>query len=52
MSRSPRKPKQPILTRADTQWFVVAGLVMATGTLAVAAGAEHGHGESWRARWR
>ena len=45
MERSPRKPKQPILTRTDTRWFVVAGLVMAIGTLAVAAGAEHDHGE-------
>ena len=45
MNRSPRKPKQPILARADTKWFVVAGLVMAIGTLAVAAGAEHNHGE-------
>ena len=45
MSRSPRKTKQPILTRADTKWFVVAGLVMATGTLAVAAGVEHDHGQ-------
>jgi Ca2+-transporting ATPase len=45
MERSPRKPKQPLLTRADTRWFVVAGLVMAIGTLAVAAGAEHDHGE-------
>src|SRR4051794_20841037 len=46
MARSPRKPKQPLLTRADTKWFVLAGLVMATGTLAVAAGAEHDHGEN------
>lgn len=45
MERSPRKPKQPILTRTDTRWFVIAGLVMAIGTLAVAAGAEHDHGE-------
>jgi Ca2+-transporting ATPase len=45
MKRSPRKPKEPILTRADTKWFVVAGLIMAIGTLAVAAGAEHDHGE-------
>jgi Ca2+-transporting ATPase len=45
MERSPRKPKQPILTRTDTRWFVAAGLVMAIGTLAVAAGAEHDHGE-------
>jgi P-type Ca2+ transporter type 2C len=46
MKRSPRKPKQPLLTRTDTRWFVVAGLVMAIGTLAVAAGAEHEHGEN------
>jgi Ca2+-transporting ATPase len=45
MKRSPRKPKEPILTRADTKWFVVAGLIMAVGTLAVAAGAEHEHSE-------
>jgi Ca2+-transporting ATPase len=45
MERSPRKPKQPLLTRADTKWFALAGLVMAIGTLAVAAGAEHNHGE-------
>jgi len=45
MKRSPRKPKEPILTRADTKWFVVAGLIMALGTLAVAAGAEHEHSE-------
>src|SRR3954452_10719988 len=40
MKRKPRKPDQPILTRADTIWFVIAGLVMATGTLAVIAGYE------------
>ncbi len=45
MQRAPRKPKEPILTRADTKWFVIAGLILATGTLAVAAGAEHDHGE-------
>ena len=45
MERAPRKPKEPILTRADTKWFVVAGLIMAIGTLAVAAGAEHEHSE-------
>ena len=38
MERRPRKPEQPILTRADTRWFVVAGLVMAVATLAVIAG--------------
>ncbi|HWK28359.1 MAG TPA: cation-transporting P-type ATPase [Solirubrobacter sp.] len=41
MERSPRKPDRPILRRADTRWFVVAGVVMAVATLAVAAGAEH-----------
>jgi P-type Ca2+ transporter type 2C len=45
MQRRPRKPGQPILTRADTWWFVIAGLVMAASTLAVIAGAEHGHGD-------
>ncbi|WP_121257977.1 cation-translocating P-type ATPase [Solirubrobacter pauli] len=44
MERRPRKPDQPILHRADTRWFVVAGLVMATATLGVAAWAEHEHG--------
>ena len=28
MKRRPRKPEQPILKRADTRWFVIAGLVM------------------------
>ena len=43
MKSRPRKPGQPILTRTDTTWFVIAGLVMAIGALAVAAGAEHSH---------
>ena len=52
MERRPRKPEQPILNRADTRWFVVAGLVMAVATLAVIAGAEHDRGRrSSRARW-
>ena len=38
MERRPRKPEQPILNRADTIWFVVAGLVMAAATMAVIAG--------------
>src|SRR4051794_4697243 len=46
MARRPRKPDQPILNRADTRWFVVAGLVMAAATLAVAAAAEHDKGEA------
>jgi Ca2+-transporting ATPase len=45
MERRPRKPEKPILNRADTRWFIVAGLVMAIATLAVAAGAEHDKGE-------
>ena len=45
MERRPRKPEQPILNRADTRWFVVAGLVMAVATLAVIAGAEDAEGE-------
>ena len=40
MERRPRKPEQPILTRADTIWFVIAGLVMATATLGVIAAYE------------
>ena len=40
MERRPRKPEKPILTRADTRWFVIAGLVMAAATLAVIAGAD------------
>ena len=45
MKRRPRKPERPILTRADTVWFVVAGLVMAAATLGVVAGAEQEEGE-------
>ena len=45
MERRPRKPERPILTRADTMWFVVAGLAMAAATLGVVAGAEHDEGE-------
>jgi P-type Ca2+ transporter type 2C len=44
MQRRPRKPAQPILTRADTQWFVIAGFIMAAATLAVIAGAENAEG--------
>jgi len=46
MKRRPRKPQEPILKRDDTHWFVIAGIVMATATLAVAAGAEHSHGQN------
>jgi Ca2+-transporting ATPase len=44
MERRPRRPERPILARADTRWFVIAGLVMAVATLGVAAGAEHDKG--------
>jgi P-type Ca2+ transporter type 2C len=44
MKRRPRKPEKPILTRADTSWFVVAGFVMAAATLAVIGVAEHNEG--------
>jgi P-type Ca2+ transporter type 2C len=44
MARRPRKPDEPILTRATTRWFAIAGLVMAASTLAVVAGAEHDKG--------
>jgi Ca2+-transporting ATPase len=40
MERKPRKPEQPILTRADTIWFVIAGFTMAIAALAVIAGYE------------
>ena len=45
MERRPRKPEQPILTRADTRRFIVAGLVMGATTLAIIAGAEHTESE-------
>jgi Ca2+-transporting ATPase len=44
MERRPRRPDQPILSRPDTLWFIVAGLVMAVATLAVIAGEEHAEG--------
>ena len=47
MKRRPRKPEKPILTRADTRWFVIAGLVMGVATLAVIAGAEDAEGEQF-----
>ena len=45
MQRRPRKPDKPILSRADTQWFIVAGLAMAAATLAIIAGAQHNHSD-------
>jgi P-type Ca2+ transporter type 2C len=44
MQRRPRNAEQPLLTRGDTHWFVIAGLVMAAATLGVAAGAENAEG--------
>src|SRR3954454_6727936 len=46
MKSRPPRPDQPLLRRADTRWFVVAGVVMAAATVAVAAGAEHSDGEA------
>ena len=46
MERRPRKPERPILSRADTWWFVIAGLVMAASTLGVVAAAEDAEGET------
>jgi hypothetical protein len=46
MQRRPRKPERPILSGADTKWFIVAGCVMAAATLAVIAGAEHTHSDA------
>jgi Ca2+-transporting ATPase len=46
MRRRPRKPEKPLLTRGDTRWFAIAGLVMAASTLAVIAGAEHDESEA------
>src|SRR3954454_18556969 len=46
MARKPRKPEQPMLRPVDTRWFIIAGIVMAAATLAVAAGAEHSHGQN------
>jgi Ca2+-transporting ATPase len=45
MARRPRKPDTPILSRPDTEWFVVAGLVMAAATLTVIGVAEHNEGQ-------
>jgi len=41
MERKPRKPEEPILSRSNTLWFVIAGVVMAAATLAVIAIADH-----------
>jgi Ca2+-transporting ATPase len=45
MERKPRKPENPILSRPDTIWFIVAGFAMAAATMAVIAGAEDAQGE-------
>jgi P-type Ca2+ transporter type 2C len=44
MKRRPRRPEEPILTRATTIWFAIAGFVMAVSTLAVIAVAENAEG--------
>ena len=52
MERRPRKPEQPILTRADTRWFIIAGLVMARRHAGDHRGRRaHRERRSSRARW-
>jgi Ca2+-transporting ATPase len=45
MKRRPRRPEKPLLSRSDTRWFIIAGVVMSASTLAVVAGAEDAEGE-------
>ncbi len=44
MDRLPRPPGRPILTRGLIVWLAFAGLLMATGTLAVISGADQAQG--------
>jgi Ca2+-transporting ATPase len=44
MDRPPLPPGRPILTRGLIAWLAFAGLLMATGTLAVIGWAGHAHG--------
>lgn len=41
MTRHPHKPNKPILTRTNTNWFIITNLMMATTTLTVVTSAEH-----------
>ena len=43
MDRKPRRPDQPILTRALMTWLVIAGVVIGAGTLGVITWAEQTH---------
>jgi Ca2+-transporting ATPase len=43
MDRRPRRPDQPILTRALMIWLVCVGVVVGAGTLGVIEWAERGH---------
>jgi P-type Ca2+ transporter type 2C len=43
MDRRPRRPDQPILTRALMTWLVIAGVVIGAGTLGVITWAEQSH---------
>jgi Ca2+-transporting ATPase len=44
MQRRPRPPGRPILNRGLLIWLVIAGLVIATGTLGIISWAQHAHG--------
>jgi P-type Ca2+ transporter type 2C len=44
MDRPPLTPGRPILTRALIVWLALAGLLMATGTLAAISQADQAHG--------
>ena len=44
MQRKPRPPDQPILGRGLLVWLVIAGLVIAAGTLGVISWAQQAHG--------
>jgi P-type Ca2+ transporter type 2C len=44
MQRKPRPPDQPILGRGLLSWLVIAGLVIAAGTLGVISWAQQAHG--------
>lgn len=43
MERKPRSPSQPILSRGVLSWLVLAGLVMAVGTLSLVSWAQQAH---------
>jgi Ca2+-transporting ATPase len=46
MSRQPRQPDQPILTRGGFAWLISAGLLMGVGTLGLISWAEQVHNQA------